>query len=86
MAVLNVLAFIYSIGFLVSVFVMASRSQAAVRQVVKARGRPVSAAYAYGYLAWAVLKAIVWPINFAVWMALGKPQPGTWNSDERRVA
>lgn len=86
MEVLNALAFAYSVGFLISVCVMARRSQAAVRKVVRKRGRPVSAAYAYSYLAWAVAKAVVWPVTLTMWLTLGKPQPGTWTTEERSAA
>jgi hypothetical protein len=81
MEVLNALAFVYSIGFLVAAYVMAVRSQAVVRQRVRERGRPVSPAYAYSYLAWAVAKAVVWPIVLTLWIALGKPAPGTWSNE-----
>jgi hypothetical protein len=73
----------YQVGFFVAAYVMARRSQAVVRRKVLATGHPVSAAYAYSYLAWAILKAFVWPLVLGVWISRGKPEPGSWSSETR---
>ena len=69
----------YFAGMAVSAMVTLRRGQEVIRRRVDARGgRPVSDAYAKTVLVWCVLKTMIWPLNLAVWLVLGRPGPGSY--------
>lgn len=82
MGISGVLGLGYWVTIFIAAYVMSCRSQEVVRRKVQAKGRPVSGAYAYGYYAWSLAKAIVWPITLDIWFALGQPAPGTFVSEK----